>query len=170
MESKVNHPGNILNHRLEDDNDDNDDLRTKKGQSIGSVNNICTSWNKATRKVWKLPQTAHTCFLEALNGLLHTLDQIVKRFIRFYNWLVSNDNSIVSFIARLSVSNRMSYLMRNILYIKWKYDVDITTNNIQQCIKYVYGTGQDNAQILSYVYMIQELIATQRFQNNSEHM
>ncbi len=24
---------------------------------------ICTSWNKAIRKVWKLPPTVHTCFL-----------------------------------------------------------------------------------------------------------
>ncbi len=31
--------------------------------------------------------------------------------------------------------------------------------NIQQCVKCVYGTGQKNAHILSYVNMIQELIA-----------
>ncbi len=53
----------------------------------------------------------------------------------------------------------MSYLRCNILYIKWKYDVDITTTNIQQCIKCVCDTGQENAQILPYVNMIQELIA-----------
>ncbi len=53
----------------------------------------------------------------------------------------------------------MSYLRTNILYVKWKYDVDITTTNIQQCIKCVYHTDQENAQILSYVNMIQELIA-----------
>ncbi len=52
----------------------------------------------------------------------------------------------------------MSYLGSNILYIKWKYDVDITTTNIQQCITCVCGTGQENAQILSYVNMMQELI------------
>ncbi len=40
--------------------------------------------------------------------------------------IVSSDNSVVSFIARVSISNRMSYLRSNILYIKWKYDVDIT--------------------------------------------
>ncbi len=57
------------------------------------------------------------------------------------------------------MSNRMSYLRSNILYIKWKYDVDITTTNIQQCIKCIYDTGQENAQILSYINMIQELIA-----------
>ncbi len=57
------------------------------------------------------------------------------------------------------MSSRMSYLRSNILYIKWKYDVDITITNIQQCIKCVYGTGQENAQKLSYVNTIQELIA-----------
>ncbi len=98
-------------------------------------------------------------FWGPLNGQLHILDQIVKHFIRFYNLLVSSDNSIVSFIARVSMSNRMSYLRSNILYVKWKYDVDITTTNIQQCTKCVYDTGQENAQILSYVNMIQELIA-----------
>ena len=122
------------------------------------TNDICKSWNKASRKVWKLPSTAHTCFLGPLNGQLHILDQIVIRFIRFYNCLVSSDNSIVSFIGRVSMSNRMSYLRSNVLYIKWKYDVDITTTNIQQCIKCVYDTGQENAQILSYVNIIQELI------------
>ncbi len=57
------------------------------------------------------------------------------------------------------MSNRMSYLRSNILYIKWKYDADITTTDIRQCIKCVYGTGQENAQIFSYVNMIQELSA-----------
>ncbi len=100
-ESKVNHLGNILNQRLNDD-----DLRKKKGHFIGSLNkmfsnfanmqsvvlttlfkrycctfygctlwklnkmctnDICTSWNKAIMKMWKLPPTAHTCFLGPLN-------------------------------------------------------------------------------------------------------
>ncbi len=73
---------------------------------------------------------------EALNGQLHILELIVIHFIRFYNRFVSSNNSIVSFIARVStMSCRMSYLSSNILYIKQKYDVDITTTNIQLCIK-----------------------------------
>ncbi len=92
-------------------------------------------------------------FLRPLNGQLHIFDQIVIYFIIFYNRLVSSDNSIVSFIDRISMSNRMSYLRSNILH------VDITTTNIQQCIKCVYENGQENVQILSYVNMTQELIA-----------
>ncbi len=48
-------------------------------------NQLCTAWNKAIRKVWKLPPTAHTCMLGPLNGNLHILDQLVIRFIRFYS-------------------------------------------------------------------------------------
>ncbi len=82
---------------------------------------------------------------------------------------MSSDNSIMSVIVRVSMSNRMSYLRSNILYIKLKYDVNITTTNIQQCIKCVYDTSQENAQILSYVNMIQELIAARDgFKINSE--
>ncbi len=39
-ESKVNHLGNILNQRLDDD----DDLRKKKGHFIGSVNKIFSNF------------------------------------------------------------------------------------------------------------------------------
>ncbi len=42
----------------------------------------------------------------------------------------------------------LTYHWSNILYIKCKYDVDITTTNIQQCIKCIYDTGQENAHIL----------------------
>ncbi len=58
--------------------------------------------------------TTYCSHMGPLNGQLHILDQIVIHFIRFYNQLVSSDNSIVSFIARLSMSNRMSYLRSNI--------------------------------------------------------
>ncbi len=72
-----------------------------------------------------------TCFLGPLTGQMYILDQIVMSFIRFYDWFVSkSDNLFVSFIVRVSMSNRMSYLRSNILHIKWKYDIDITTANI----------------------------------------
>ncbi len=65
---------------------------------------------------------------------------------------MSSDISIVSFIARVSMSNRMSYVRSNILYIKRKYDFDITTTIIQQCIKCVYETGHENADIVICKY------------------
>ncbi len=77
-----------------------------------------------------MPHSAHTCMLGPLNGnLIH--------FIRFYSPLTSSDNGIVSFIARLAISNKQSYLRSNILYIKWKYGADITKTDIHECINFV---------------------------------
>ncbi len=72
---------------------------------------------------------------------------------------MTSDNSSVSFIATVSIYNRKSYLRSNILYIKWKDDVDIRTTNIQQCIKCIFDTDHENAQILWYINMMQKLIA-----------
>ncbi len=54
---------------------------------------------------------------------------------------MSSDNSIVSFIAKVFMSNRTSYLS-SILYI----------TNIQQCIKCIYDTSQENADIVICKY------------------
>ncbi len=97
-----------------------------------SDNQLCTARNKAIRKVWRLPP----CMFVALNGNLHILDQLVIDFIRFYGRLTSSDNAIVSFIARLAMSNKERYLRSNILYIKWKYGADITKTDIHECTLY----------------------------------
>ncbi len=81
---------------------------------------------------------------------------------------MSSDNSIVSFIARVSISNRVSYLRSNILYIKWKYDVDIKTTNIQQCIKCVYDNSRKCTDIVICKYDTRTNCCTWSFQNNSE--
>ncbi len=111
--------------------------------------------------MWRLPPTAHTCMLGPLNGNLHILDPLVIRFIRFYSRLTSSDNAIVSFIARLAMSNKQSYLSSNILYIKWKYGADITKTYIHECINFVHQKCQPNAELVSLISMLKELIDTQ---------
>ncbi len=64
-----------------------------------------------------------------------------------YAWLIQNHNTRI-----------IEWVIVGVIYYILS-DVDITTINIQQCIKCVYDTGQENAQILSYVNMTQELIA-----------
>ncbi len=59
-------------------------------------------------------------------------DKQLRGCIRIYKRLMSSVISIECIIAEVSMFNRMSYLRSNILYIKWKYDVDITTTNIKQ--------------------------------------
>ncbi len=108
--------------------------------------------------IWRLPPTAHTCMLGPLNGNLHILDQLVVCFIRCYCRLTSSDNAIVSFIARLAMSNKQIYLRSDILYIKWKYGADITKTDIHECIGFVHQKCQHNAELVSMICMLNELI------------
>ncbi len=126
-----------------------------------SHNQLCTAWNKAIMKVWRLPPTAHTCMLGPLNRNLHILDQLVIRFIRFYSRLTSSDNAIVSFTARLAMSNMQIYIRSNILYIKWTYGTDITKTDIHECINFVHQKCQPNVELVSLIGMLNELIDTQ---------
>ncbi len=124
-------------------------------------NQFSTAWNKAIRKVWRLPPTAHTSMLGPLKWNLHILDQLVICFIRFYNRITYSDNAIVSFIARLAMSNKQSYLRSNILYIKWTYGADITKTDRHECINFVHQNCQPNAELVSLIGMLNELIDTQ---------
>ncbi len=50
--------------------------------------------------------------------------------------------------------------MSNILYIKWKYRADITRIHIHECINFVHQNCQPNAEIVSLICMLKELIDT----------
>jgi len=189
----INHLGNKMTQRLDDDID----LTKKKSHFVGSVNKmfsnfnnvqsavliklfkryccsfygctlwklndvyddkLCTEWNKAIRKVWKLPTTAHRCVLGPLSGQLHIFNQFVIRFIQFYNRLVLSDNPIVNFIARSSMSNRRSYLRNNILFVKWKFGIDMHETNVTDCIKGIKQACEPDIETLSVIDMLKELI------------
>ncbi len=110
--------------------------------------------------MWRLPPTAYTSMLGPLNGNLIILNQQVIRFIRFYSQITSSDNASVSFIARIAMSNEQSYLRSNILCIKWKYGADITKTDIHECINFVHQKCLPNAELVSLIGMVNELIDT----------
>ncbi len=66
----------------------------------------------------------------------------------------------MSFIARVAMSNKQSYLRSNILYIKWKYGADITKTDIHECINFVHKKYQPNAELVPLIGMLNELIDT----------
>ncbi len=102
-------------------------------QMIGFKNKICTEWNKALRKVWHLPYSARTCMPGPLNGQCHSFDQFNIRFVKFYNRMIKWENTIVNFIAKLAEVNYNGFLNCNIMYIKWKYNVNMLKQNMYEC-------------------------------------
>ncbi len=83
--------------------------------------------------MWRLSPTVHRYTLGPLNGKLHILARLVIHFIRVYIQITISDNVNLSFLASVAISNKQSYLRSNILYIKWKYDADITKIDMHEC-------------------------------------
>ena len=124
----------------------------------GLFKDICTEWNKALRRVWHLPYTAHTCMLGPLNGKCHISDQLNVRFVKFYNRMVKCDNKIVNFIANLAKVNYNGFLRNNIMYIKWKYNVDVMNTLMCKCIHVMKKCSQPPPQYVSHINLLKELI------------
>ena len=79
---------------------------------------LCVAWNKASRRVWRLPYMTHTCLLGPLNGQIHIADQLNIRFIKFVNRMVHSCNPIVSFIGKYSAIYGNGFIKKNVLSIK----------------------------------------------------
>ena len=193
--TKVDHLGNILTRRL----NDNEDIIKKKGSFIGSFNRlmsnfghvqsavlkrlfpsyccsfygctlwklsilfddkICTEWNKAIRRVWRLPPTAHTCLLGPINSQSHISDQIAIRFVRFYHRALICDNPIIRFIATSAMYNKQSYLRSNILFIKWKYGFNLCDYGMDECINRIKLSCVPQNETRAMAEMLKELISS----------
>ena len=121
---------------------------------------ICTEWNKAVRRVWRLPPTAHTRLLGPINGQLHISAQIAIRFVRFYHRALNCDNPVVRFIAMSAMNNKQSYLRSNILFIKWKYGFNICDYDKNECINRITVGCVPDDETTALVKALLELISS----------
>ncbi len=119
---------------------------------------ICTEWNKAVRKVWRLPYTAHTNMLGPLNGQCHIFEQFVNRFIKFYNRMCHSKNDTVNFLSNVAIQNMQSVTRKNMLFIKWRYNVDILNCNVYRCIHDVKHESKPSNEVLMNVNLLKELL------------
>lgn len=119
---------------------------------------ICVEWNKAVRRVLKLPSMTHTSFLGPLINLTHVSHQFVLRFIKFYHRILDSKNEVVSLMGKICMKNNASYLKKNILYIKWTYGFNIADFDFNQCRKYVKDKCKVEPDVLAYVDVLKELL------------
>ena len=68
--------------------------------SNGCINNVCVTWRKGLRRVWRLPYNTHNELLPVLCNILHVIDVICKRVLYFVHTRVNSDSVIVSYISR----------------------------------------------------------------------
>jgi len=88
------------------------------------MNELFAAWNKAIRKIWRLPYTAHTSVLGPINGQPHISEQLVCRFARFYERLVQRKNDFVNFM-KICMHNGRSHMKRNLNFIYFNYNTQL---------------------------------------------
>lgn len=101
--------------------------------SIG-FNNVCTSWNKAIRRLIQLPYTTHRWILGPLTNQCHISLQLYRRCVRFLYSMSQSSNLILHTCFTNAVHNANTSLGYNIAFFRHKYGIDISTLSIQQSL------------------------------------
>ena len=89
-------------------------------------NRCCVQWNKAVRRILKLPYRTHTWLLGPLLNQQHVKMQFQIKILRFVYKMLNNTNNVISCISRLANYSSNTPLGRNMSYLRFKYDVNFT--------------------------------------------
>ena len=59
------------------------------------VNHVCVTWNKGVRRMLNISNMTHTALLGQLTNTCHISIQLVKRFCKFVDLMLTSRNAIV---------------------------------------------------------------------------
>ena len=91
------------------------------------------SWNTTVKIAWGLDRATHTYIVDHLltGNIPSVKQQIIKRYIKFVNALLSTVNPIISLLATLAVNSLQSTTGKNLANIKEEFGINplITPRN-----------------------------------------
>jgi hypothetical protein len=93
-----------------------------------NVQTMYTCWNKAVRRIWKLPYRTHTKYLYSTVNKYSLGDQLICRFVKLFKSMITNKNDIVKYIADRATKYTNGTLGCNLIYISQKLNCSL------QCI------------------------------------
>lgn len=91
------------------------------------IDDLCVSWRKSLRRVWRLPYTTHCYSLPLLSQCLPLKDEICRRSLNFIRECLCNRSRLVSAIANYGIyyGRYNSFLGHNAQFCINKYNVNI---------------------------------------------
>ena len=96
------------------------------------------TWNKGVRRILNVSYMTHTALLGQLINTCHISIQLVKRFCKFVDLMLTSRNAIVRHFVRRAINSAQSPIGRNIAVIRHRYAIyvlDINVNHVlRQCI------------------------------------
>ena len=142
-----------------------------------SVEKIFSKWRKYHRIALEVPNKTHCDLLPLIADNMPLVCTLDLKFISFFKSIATSENSIVKYIAKCMLNYHTSTLCRNILHIRYKYNInldDILTASKGKIRKIIYNkwiTGIDQeypfrASIVKDMHGIKEERYTRIYSNN----
>ena len=85
--------------------------------SSSNVNQFYVSWRKCIRQLIGINQRSHGNYFHLIVNDIGIEDQLLKRFVKFFNGVIESENQIVKFCASMAVNGTNSSVCRNLNYI-----------------------------------------------------
>ena len=95
-------------------------------QSDPSICRVYTAWNRGVRRLFNLPYTTHTRFLQAFTCTPHAKEQVFIRFYKMVRTMMKSYNHRMSFLARYMSQDARSITGKNLRIIAMHYNIDIS--------------------------------------------
>ena len=92
-----------------------------------NVYKMVNAWNRAIRKIWKLPNHSHRVLLCGLNEGKHIYDHMFTRFMNMFKGMCKCGNAKLSFISMYAKYDKRSILAQNIDFICKSNDISQKT-------------------------------------------
>ena len=86
-------------------------------------NDFCVTWNKGVRRMLNVSNMTHTALLGEMINTCHISIQLVKRFCKFVDLMLTSCNAIVRHFVRRAINSAQSPIGRNIAVIRHRYAI-----------------------------------------------
>ena len=125
---------------------------------------MCTSWNKAVRKIWHLPYRTHCSLLPHLMQTINMNSELVCRYVKLYDNMCKCKNINVNFIAKYAKYNVHGPLGRNYVQVYLNEGIEMENENARRKIRTkmfnnLVDDGDDDVNMSATVHQIVELCA-----------
>ena len=97
-------------------------------------NDFCVTWNKGVRRMLKVSNMTHTALLGEIINPCHISIQLVKRFCKFVDLMLTSCNAIVRHFFRRAINSAQSPIGRNIAVIRHRYAICVVNMYIDNIL------------------------------------
>ena len=94
-------------------------------------NDVCVTWNKGVRRMLNVSNMTHTALLGEIINTCRISIQLVKRFCKFVDLMLTSCNAIVRHFVRGAINSAQSLIGRNIAVIRHRYAICVGDINVK---------------------------------------